>query len=477
MSACLEDFLHSQAGRPGLHAWRVEGLKAVEVGVPGDLDELSAGECFIFLHTLDLGTSRDHSIYIWRGRHASEDKANAAAVLATDLHDFLGGSHAQIREAQGRESTAFQQLFDPEASPVANGHASAASLDSQAAGQAERLYQVMPDGLQEVHRRPLGGGVLDSRGCYAVVADGTVHLWRGAAAEAAGGVADVYAQLEALLGRLNLPPDAPICLAREGGEGPKTMQLLDTGEEAKATPSRKGRVLPLSASLLALGPRTPSPAALQRPASAEGSEETLSPRPAAEVDAEAAADWEAHVTAKLRAQVLAALQAEAAAEEAGARAAAAECMRTELRESVRAELRQQLRAEAVEAVRAELAPQLRAELAPKVAEEVRRELRQQLHGGAPSASLADAQEAKAAAAAAAERAHEKGLLPKAVRDLDLALREASPTKIAAVGDELPQALSELAEALQKLHRAGPQPDGKPEGTSAGRAANTASSGL
>ena len=38
-----------------------------------------------------------------------QERANAAAVLATDLHDFLGGSHAQIREAQGRESAAFQQ--------------------------------------------------------------------------------------------------------------------------------------------------------------------------------------------------------------------------------------------------------------------------------------------------------------------------------------------------------------------------------
>ena len=28
----------------------------------------------------------------------------------------------------------------------------------------------MPDGLQEVHRRPLGAGALDTRGCYAMVA-------------------------------------------------------------------------------------------------------------------------------------------------------------------------------------------------------------------------------------------------------------------------------------------------------------------
>ena len=34
---------------------------------------LLPGECFLFLHTLDLGReARDHSIYIWRGRDAPE---------------------------------------------------------------------------------------------------------------------------------------------------------------------------------------------------------------------------------------------------------------------------------------------------------------------------------------------------------------------------------------------------------------------
>lgn len=70
----------------------------------------------------------------------------------------------------------------------------------------------------------------------------------------------------------------------------------------------QGRPLPLSGSQLSLGPTTPSAAHPQRAGGAEGPEETLSPRPAGEVDAEAAAEWEAHVTAKLRAQVAAELQ-------------------------------------------------------------------------------------------------------------------------------------------------------------------------
>lgn len=64
--------------------------------------------------------------------------------------------------------------------------------------------------------------------------------------------------------------------------------------------------------------------------------------------------------------------------------------------------------------------------------------RQARSGGPSSAAIRDAIEAKGAAAAAAERIRPKGALPCAVRDLDRALGDASPTRIAAVGEELPQ---------------------------------------
>lgn len=40
----------------------------------------------------------------------AQERAGAAALLATDLHDYLGGSQAQVREEQGSESPAFLQV-------------------------------------------------------------------------------------------------------------------------------------------------------------------------------------------------------------------------------------------------------------------------------------------------------------------------------------------------------------------------------
>lgn len=68
-----------------------------------------------------------------------------------------------------------------------------------------------------------------------------------------------------------------------------------------------------------------------------------------------------------------------------------------------------------------------------MAKEIRRELAQQQGGCVPGAALTGSEAAEAAPA--------RGLLPRAVRDLDRALGDASPTKIAAVGDELPQVSS------------------------------------
>jgi hypothetical protein len=63
------------------------------------------------LTTLKLRTRQavEHSAHVRVARSGAQGKASAAAVLATDLHDFLGGSYAQIQEEQGRESAALQQ--------------------------------------------------------------------------------------------------------------------------------------------------------------------------------------------------------------------------------------------------------------------------------------------------------------------------------------------------------------------------------
>lgn len=41
MSACLHDF--ANAGRPGVQAWQVDALKAVQIMTPQSSDELGAG--------------------------------------------------------------------------------------------------------------------------------------------------------------------------------------------------------------------------------------------------------------------------------------------------------------------------------------------------------------------------------------------------------------------------------------------------
>jgi len=79
----------------------------------------------------------------------------------------------------------------------------------------------------------------------------------------------------------------------------------------------------------------------------------------------------------------------------------------------------------------------------QVADDLRREQLDELRSAsaspAPAGQAADRASTEAAQSAGAPRACLEGPLPRAVRELDDALAAASPTKVAAVGDELPQA--------------------------------------
>ncbi|XP_075997623.1 scinderin like a [Genypterus blacodes] len=91
----------------GLQVWRIEkmDIKPVAKEQHGIFYNEDA---YIVLHT---ASAQSHDIHIWLGEKCSQDEMCAAAILACQLDNFLGGSPKQVREVQNYESLDFQGYF------------------------------------------------------------------------------------------------------------------------------------------------------------------------------------------------------------------------------------------------------------------------------------------------------------------------------------------------------------------------------
>ncbi|XP_017335785.1 scinderin like a [Ictalurus punctatus] len=93
--------------QPGLQVWRVEKMDLVPV--PKQLyGNFYIGDAYILLYTTPAPS---YAIHIWLGGECSQDESGAAAIFATQLDDFLGGSPVQFREVQNNESLTFLGYF------------------------------------------------------------------------------------------------------------------------------------------------------------------------------------------------------------------------------------------------------------------------------------------------------------------------------------------------------------------------------
>ncbi|KAK3575278.1 hypothetical protein QTP86_023396, partial [Hemibagrus guttatus] len=92
---------------PGLQIWRVENLDLVQVPKQ-HYGNFYIGDAYILLYTTPAPS---YAIHMWLGGECSQDESGAAAIFATQLDDFLGGSPVQFREVQNNESLTFLSYF------------------------------------------------------------------------------------------------------------------------------------------------------------------------------------------------------------------------------------------------------------------------------------------------------------------------------------------------------------------------------
>uniref|UniRef100_A0A8C5HXF9 Advillin-like n=1 Tax=Gouania willdenowi TaxID=441366 RepID=A0A8C5HXF9_GOUWI len=97
-------------GTGQVEVWRVENLELVPVD-PKWYGYFFGGDCYLILYTYLVSNKMCYLLYIWQGRHASQDELAASAFQAVNLDQKYNDEPVQVRVSMGKEPRHFMAMF------------------------------------------------------------------------------------------------------------------------------------------------------------------------------------------------------------------------------------------------------------------------------------------------------------------------------------------------------------------------------
>lgn len=97
-------------GNGKVEVWRIENLELVPVEYQWH-GFFYGGDCYLVLYTYDVNGKPCYILYIWQGRHASQDELAASAYQAVEVDQQFGGALVQVRVSMGKEPRHFMAIF------------------------------------------------------------------------------------------------------------------------------------------------------------------------------------------------------------------------------------------------------------------------------------------------------------------------------------------------------------------------------
>ncbi|KAM6040411.1 macrophage-capping protein [Chlamydotis macqueenii] len=164
--------------RPGLHIWRVEKLRPVEVP-EATWGIFFSGDAYLVLHN---GPEERAHLHLWMGRDSSRDEQGACALLSTQLNALLGERPVTHREVQGYESDVFMEYFPHGITYQEGGVDSAFKPTRRSAGADTRrkLYQVKGKKNIRASEREPSWASFNTGDCFILDLGETLFVWCGA---------------------------------------------------------------------------------------------------------------------------------------------------------------------------------------------------------------------------------------------------------------------------------------------------------
>ncbi|KAI4888023.1 hypothetical protein NFI96_034695, partial [Prochilodus magdalenae] len=90
--------------------WRIENLELEEVP-HSSYGQFYGGDCYLVLYTYNRTNKPEYILYMWLGRHATQDEITACAYQAVNVDNKYNGAPVQVRVTMGKEPRHFLAIF------------------------------------------------------------------------------------------------------------------------------------------------------------------------------------------------------------------------------------------------------------------------------------------------------------------------------------------------------------------------------
>ncbi|XP_056155160.1 advillin [Lampris incognitus] len=93
-----------------VQVWRIEDLELAEVN-PKTYGQFYGGDCYLVLYTYKRSNQQQYILYMWQGRHTTQDEITACAYQAVNVYNKFNGAPVQVRVVMGKEPRHFLAIF------------------------------------------------------------------------------------------------------------------------------------------------------------------------------------------------------------------------------------------------------------------------------------------------------------------------------------------------------------------------------
>ncbi|XP_069614710.1 advillin [Ranitomeya imitator] len=164
-------------GSGSVEVWRIENLELVPVEAEW-YGFFYGGDCYLVLYTYHVNKKPHYILYIWQGRHASQDELAASAFLAVQLDQDFNGEPVQVRVCMGKEPRHFMAIFKGKLVLFEGG---TSRKDNEAPEPPVRLFQIHgtePSNTKAVEV-PAYASSLNSNDVFLLKTQADYFLWYG----------------------------------------------------------------------------------------------------------------------------------------------------------------------------------------------------------------------------------------------------------------------------------------------------------